>query len=394
MKVKSRKKEYIFVLRGNENCYKLLKTWEKQESILKRVLFHSNYKYGLDCKYLKIVFDKEYVLISIINLKAVVFSKSEFLKKECVAFYKFFYESKKSYKKHYDDIFLKMSDNFSAKVIDKILKLLCLDFLRQENGYTYDYIFSLISNCTILDKLFSKKITNKRTLFKEYFKSRYGKIDKLPIHKVDEILRNIEDFLKYDQFAIDTFFRLLRTSKNAHITINNFQKIAKYPHLKDLSLQAHYLKEKVNYNRSFKSLDRIHENFSIRILELQKNDGFISSKNIYGQEIVPLYNFHLLQNEMDFFIEGKKQLHCIYDCYKVAVDTKKWTSKRFYFSYRKEDEIIASLEVALECEEYEIIQLYGKRNSVLSEDLNTEIVSGFEKYYNDFFKGFLISNKI
>ena len=157
---------------------------------------------------------------------------------------------------------------------DRILDLLEIDFLKQEDKRNYGDIFSYISNETILKNLMLKKITNEKNLFKAYFKSRFNNnIDKLPLSKAKEMIEWGEDR--------DLFFRILRTSKNPHITINKYHTIIEYPHIEDLSLEAHYLKEKINYNRSYKSLNEIHSEMSNRILEVQIQFSKIENKNIY-----------------------------------------------------------------------------------------------------------------
>ena len=237
-----------------------------------------------------------------------------------------------------------------------------------------------------------KKITNEKNLFRTYFKSRFNNnIDKLPLSKAKEILKWRGNSL---------FFRILRTSKNPHITINNYHTIIEYPHIEDLSLEAHYLKEKINYNRSYKSLNEIHSEMSNRILEVQIQFSKIENKNIYqlAENIPTQHNIYLLQTELDFFREGKIQKNCIYSYFQhVNYPPLEKSKKRgkenisFFFSYRDETLPAATLEVIFKWDyktkkfekHYWFQQIYGKRNTQLEESFEEKIKNDFEKYYRD-----------
>lgn len=363
-------KEKIFV--ENSQIEQLFQEWEQCDSITKRVMYHTSSRLKEKYHYLKVAFYEECLLISYVECKIFVAPKSEFIQKKCKAFIKIFFKSGKVFHSSFENVKYAIYDCRYKWKKRNVLKFLGVDFLEKK-----DFVY--ISNVTIFKKLFLKKITNSRALFKEYFCSRFGKIDKFPLKLAKELL---EDRKKYS-FVSDDFFRVLRTSKNAHITINNLRKIKDYPHLKDLSKQANLLKEKVNYNRSFNALDEIHQNFSKRIMQIRIAEGSLFTKKIYKCDLPLLYNLYPLQTEKDFFEEGQTQRHCIYTYYQKAL-SRDSSTLWMYFSYRKE-KILASMEVIINFRKksYEIEQLLGKFNKPLDDELYDEIIRNFECYFQD-----------
>ncbi|EKY06354.1 hypothetical protein HMPREF9075_02389 [Capnocytophaga sp. oral taxon 332 str. F0381] len=395
-KVKSKsksKKEYIFIREKYKKDKYLFDEWEKYDSISKRILCYSG-KYNY-CKveYIRVKEEDEITVISLIREKINVFQNSEFIKKNCEAYIKINNKEKKVTTKKWLDVLYEIKILIKDdKRNDRILDLLEIDFLAQKDKKNYSEVFSYISNETILKNLMLKKITNEKNLFKAYFKSRFNNnIDKLPLSKAKEIIKREDSNL---------FFRILRTSKNPHITINNYNTILKYPHIEDLSLEAHYLKEKINYNRSHKSLNEIHSEMSNRILEVQIQFSKIENKNIYQlAENIPIkHNIYLLQTELDFFREGKLQKNCIYSYYQSVkyppLEKSKKRSKEdisFFFSYREATLPEATLEVVFKWDykakkfedHYWFKQIYGKRNTLLKKTFEEKIERDFEKYYRE-----------
>lgn len=388
--------EYIFNRKGYEKDKKKFEEWSEHESMAKRILYFSEKYSECTVEYIRIKKEEGMTLISLIREKINVFHNSEFIKKQCLAYIKIDYKEKKIYNKKWGDVLYEIKlILLERKKNEKILDLLGIDFLKQKNKNNYSNIFSYISNDTIFKNLMLGKITNEKDLFKAYFKSRFNaKIDKLPLSKAREIV---------DKKNNNLFFKILNTSKNAHITINNYKAIIKYPHIHDLSREAYYLKEKINYNRSRKSLNEIHSQMSVKIAEILKGNSKISKENIYElkEAIPPKYNFHLLQTELDFFIEGTRQKHCVYNYYGLATqylllkkeeqikDENKNVS--FFFSYREEYIILATLEVVFKWnyktkkfeDDYWFHQIYGKRNEPLQITLEEKIKKDFEKYYRE-----------
>lgn len=392
-KMKS-KKEYIFIKEEYKSSKEAFKEWEKYDSNTRRILYYAGKYANKKVKYIRIKKEEEITVISYIEEEINVFQNSEFIKKNCIAYIKINSKEKKVTTKKWSDMLYEIKilikDN---KRNDRILDLLEIDFLKQEDKRNYGDIFSYISNETILKNLMLKKITNEKNLFKAYFKSRFNNnIDKLPLSKAKEMIEWGEDR--------DLFFRILRTSKNPHITINKYHTIIEYPHIEDLSLEAHYLKEKINYNRSYKSLNEIHSEMSNRILEVQIQFSKIENKNIYQlAENIPIkQNIYLLQTELDFFREGKIQKNCIYSYYQYIKYPPLEKSKKrkkedisFFFSYREETLPIATLEVVFKWDyktkkfedHYWFKQIYGKRNSLLEKTFEEKIKEDFEKYYKE-----------
>lgn len=388
--------EYIFTREKYKKDKKLFEEWNEYESMAKRVLYFSEKYSGCTVEYIRIKKEESITLISLIREKINVFHNSEFIKKQCLAYIKIDYKEKKIYNKKWGDVLYEIKlILLERKKNEKILDLLGIDFLKQKKKNNYGNIFSYISNDTIFKNLMLGKITNEKDLFKAYFKSRFNaKIDKLPLSKAKEIV---------DKKNNDLFFKILKTSKNAHITINNYEAIIKYPHIRDLSREAYYLKEKINYNRSRKSLNEIHSQMSVKIAEILKGNSKISKENIYElkEAIPPKYNFHLLQTELDFFIEGTRQKHCVYNYYGLATqypllkkeeqikDENKNVS--FFFSYRELNITLATLEVVFKWnyktkkfeDDYWFYQIYGKRNEPLQITLEEKIKEDFEKYYRE-----------
>ena len=392
-KMKS-KKEYIFIKEEYKSSKEAFEEWKKYDSNTRRILYYAG-KYDRDeVEYIRVKKEEETIVISYIREEIKVFQNSEFIKKNCIAYIKINNKEKKVTTKKWSDILYEIKILIkSNKRNDRILDLLEIDFLKQEDKSNYDNVFSYISNETILKNLMLKKITNEKNLFRTYFKSRFNNnIDKLPLSKAKEILKWRGNSL---------FFRILRTSKNPHITINNYHTIIEYPHIEDLSLEAHYLKEKINYNRSYKSLNEIHSEMSNRILEVQIQFSKIENKNIYqlAENIPTQHNIYLLQTELDFFREGKIQKNCIYSYFKsVKYPPLEKSKKRgtenisFFFSYRDETLPAATLEVIFkwdyktkkfEKNYYWFEQIYGKRNTQLEESFEEKIRNDFEKYYRD-----------
>lgn len=391
-KMKS-KKEYIFIKEEYKSSKEAFEEWEKYDSNTKRILYSIGKYTNHKVEYIRVKKEEEITIISFIKEEIKVFQNSEFIKKNCIAYIKINNKEKKVNTKKWSDILYEIKilikDN---KRNDRILDLLEIDFLKQKDKRNYGYIFNYISNETILKNLMLKKITNEKNLFKAYFKSRFNNIDKLPLSKAKEMIEWGEDR--------DLFFRILRTSKNPHITINKYHTIIEYPHIEDLSLEAHYLKEKINYNRSYKSLNEIHSEMSNRILEVQIQFSKIENKNIYQlAENIPIkQNIYLLQTELDFFREGKIQKNCIYSYYQYIKYPPLEKSKKrkkedisFFFSYREETLPIATLEVVFKWDyktkkfedHYWFKQIYGKRNTQLEESFEEKIKNDFEKYYRD-----------
>ncbi len=395
-KVKSKsKKEYIFIKEKYIKNKSLFDEWEKYDSISKRILCYSGKYSCCEVEYIRIKEEDDIIVISFIEEKINVFQNSEFVRKQCKMFIKINNKDKKVTYNKWEDILyeirLLIKEN---KRNEKILDLLRIDFLKQKKKSDYSRVFTYISNASILKNLMLGKITNEKDLFKAYFKSRFnGKINKLPLSKAKEIL---------DKEESDLFFRILRTSKNAHITINNYDTIIKYPHIGDLSLEAHYLKEKINYNRSVKSLNETHSEMSNRTIEIIKQFSEIGNINIYElkEDIRPKYNVHLLQTELDFFREGHIQKNCIYSYFgniKYPPLIKDKRTKKgieevsFFFSYREEDIPIATLEIVFKWDYqtgkfkdfYKYKQAYGKRNAPLGTILTEKIEKDFEKYYRE-----------
>lgn len=388
--------EYIFTREKYKKDKKLFEEWNEYESMAKRVLYFSEKYSGCTVEYIRIKKEESITLISLIREKINVFHNSEFIKKQCLAYIKIDYKEKKIYNKKWGDVLYEIKlILLERKKNEKILDLLGIDFLKQKKKNNYGNIFSYISNDTIFKNLMLGKITNEKDLFKAYFKSRFNaKIDKLPLSKAKEIV---------DKKNNDLFFKILKTSKNAHITINNYEAIIKYPHIRDLSREAYYLKEKINYNRSRKSLNEIHSQMSVKIAEILKGNSKISKENIYElkEAIPPKYNFHLLQTELDLFIEGTRQKHCVYNYYGLATqypllkkeeqikDENKNVS--FFFSYRELNITLATLEVVFKWnyktkkfeDDYWFYQIYGKRNEPLQITLEEKIKEDFEKYYRE-----------
>ena len=390
-KVKSQE-EHIFIKRKYKSEKEAFEEWKEYDSNTKRILYSIG-KYAYIVKYIRVKKEEEITVISIIDEKINIFQNSEFIKKYCRAYIKINNKEKKVTTKRWSDVLSEIKDLIEDdKINDRIFDLLEIDFLKQKNKKNYSDVFDYISNETILKNLMLKKITNEKNLFKAYFKSRFSNnIDKLPLSKVKEIIKRVD---------IDLFFRILRTSKNPHITINNYHTILKYPHIRDLSLEAHYLKEKINYNRSYKSLNEIHSEMSNRILEVQIQFSKIENKNIYQlAENIPIkHNIYLLQTELDFFREGEMQKNCIYGYYQSIkyppLEKNKKRKKEdvsFFFSYREETLPIATLEVVFKWDyktkkfedHYWFKQIYGKRNSLLGKTFEEKIKEDFEKYYRE-----------
>lgn len=386
------KKEYIFIREEYKSSKEAFEEWEKYDSNTKRILYSIGKYTNHKVEYIRVKKEEEITIISFIKEEINVFQNSEFIKKNCIAYIKINNKEKKVSTKKWSDILYEIKilikDN---KRNDRILDLLEIDFLKQKDKRNYGDIFNYISNETILKNLMLKKITNEKNLFKAYFKSRFNNIDKLPLSKAKEIIK---------WGNRDLFFRILRTSKNPHITINNWHTIEEYPHIEDLSLEAHYLKEKINYNRSYKFLNEIHSEMSNRILEVQIQFSKIENKNIYQlAENIPIkQNIYLLQTELDFFREGKIQKNCIYSYYQYVKYPPLEKSKKrkkedisFFFSYREETLPIATLEVVFKWDHktkkfedhYWFKQIYGKRNSLLEKTFEEKIKEDFEKYYRE-----------
>lgn len=388
--------EYIFLREEYKKNKKLFEEWNEYESMAKRVLYFSEKYSGCTVEYIRIKKEESITLISLIREKINVFHNSEFIKKQCLAYIKIDNKEKKIYNKKWGDVLYEIKCILSdRKKNEKILDLLGIDFLKQEDKRNYGDVFRYISNDTILKNLMLGKITNEKDLFKAYFKSRFkAKIDKLPLSKAREIV---------DKKDNDLFFKILKTSKNAHITINNYEAIIKYPHIRDLSREVYYLKEKINYNRSTKSLNEIHSQMSEKIAEIIKGNSKISKENIYKlkENIPPKYNIHLLQTELDFFIEGTRQKHCVYNYYGLATQYSLLKKEKqikienknvsFFFSYREENTTLATLEVVFKWnyktkkfeDYYWFHQIYGKRNEPLEITLEEKIEEDFEKYYRE-----------
>lgn len=392
-KMKS-KKEYIFIKEEYKSSKEDFEEWEKYDSNTRRILYYGGKYDNHTVEYIRVKKEEETIVISYIREEIKVFQNSEFIKKNCIAYIKINNKEKKVTTKKWSDVLYEIKILIkSNKRNDRILDLLEIDFLKQKDKSNYDDVFRYISNETILKNLMLKKITNEKNLFRTYFKSRFNNnIDKLPLSKAKEILKWRGNSL---------FFRILRTSKNPHITINNYHTIIEYPHIEDLSLEAHYLKEKINYNRSYKSLNEIHSEMSNRILEVQIQFSKIENKNIYqlAENIPTQHNIYLLQTELDFFREGKIQKNCIYSYFKsVKYPPLEKSKKRgkenisFFFSYRDETLPAATLEVIFkwdyktkkfEKNYYWFEQIYGKRNTQLEESFEEKIKNDFEKYYRD-----------
>ena len=386
-------KEYIFIKGEYKSSKEAFEEWEKYDSNTRRILYSiGKYTYR-KVKYIRVKKEEEIIVISFIEEEINVFQNSEFIKKNCEAYIKINNKEKKVTTKKWLDVLYEIKILIKDdKRNDRILDLLEIDFLKQKDKKNYSEVFSYISNETILKNLMLKKITNEKNLFKAYFKSRFNNsIDKLPLSKAKEIIKRGDSNL---------FFRILRTSKNPHITINNYEAIFRYPHIEDLSLEAHYLKEKINYNRSYKSLNEIHSEMSNRILEVQIQFSKIENKNIYQlAENIPIkQNIYLLQTELDFFREGKIQKNCIYNYYQYVKYPPLEKSKKrkkedisFFFSYREETLPIATLEVVFKWDyktkkfedHYWFKQIYGKRNSLLGKTFEEKIKEDFEKYYRE-----------
>lgn len=392
-KMKS-KKEYIFIKEEYKSSKEDFEEWEKYDSNTRRILYYGGKYDNHTVEYIRVKKEEETIVISYIREEIKVFQNSEFIKKNCIAYIKINNKEKKVTTKKWSDVLYEIKILIkSNKRNDRILDLLEIDFLKQKDKSNYNDVFRYISNETILKNLMLKKITNEKNLFRTYFKSRFNNnIDKLPLSKAKEILKWRGNSL---------FFRILRTSKNPHITINNYHTIIEYPHIEDLSLEAHYLKEKINYNRSYKSLNEIHSEMSNRILEVQIQFSKIENKNIYqlAENIPTQHNIYLLQTELDFFREGKIQKNCIYSYFKsVKYPPLEKSKKRgkenisFFFSYRDETLPAATLEVIFkwdyktkkfEKNYYWFEQIYGKRNTQLEESFEEKIKNDFEKYYRD-----------
>ena len=387
-------KEYIFIKGEYKSSKEAFEEWEKYDSNTRRILYYAGKYTNHKVKYIRVKKEEEITVISYIEEEINVFQNSEFIKKNCIAYIKINNKEKKVTTKKWSDMLYEIKilikDN---KRNDRILDLLEIDFLKQEDKRNYGVIFSYISNETILKNLMLKKITNEKNLFKAYFKSRFNNnIDKLPLSKAKEIIEWGEDK--------GLFFRILRTSKNPHITINKYFTIKRYPHIEDLSLEAHYLKEKINYNRSYKSLNEIHSEMSNRILEVQIQFSKIENKNIYQlAENIPIQNnLYLLQTELDFFKEGRIQRNCIYSYFtSIKYPPLEKSKKRkkedisFFFSYREATLPIATLEVVFKWDykakkfedTYFFKQIYGKRNKILERTIEEKIKKDFEKYYKE-----------
>lgn len=391
---KNTHKEYIFIKGAYKSSKEALEEWEKYDSNTKRILYYAGKYTRHKAEYIRVKKEEEITVISYIEEEINVFQNSEFIKRNCIAYIKINNKEKKVTTKKWSDILYEIKTLIKEnKRNDRILDLLEIDFLKQEDKRDYGNIFSYISNETILKNLMLKKITNEKKLFKAYFKSRFNNnTDKLPLSKAKEMIEWGEDR--------DLFFRILRTSKNPHITINKYFSIKKYPHIEDLSLEAHYLKEKINYNRSHKSLNEIHSEMSNRILEVQIQFSKIENKNIYQlTENIPIQNnLYLLQTELDFFKEGRIQRNCIYSYFSsVKYPPLEKSKKRkkedisFFFSYREATLPIATLEVVFKWDykakkfedTYFFKQIYGKRNEHLKETIKNKIKEDFEKYYRE-----------
>ena len=387
---KTTKKIHIFYKKDVKEKVRKIEKWEKLDSISRRVFYKYNMK--SDEKYyyyLKITIDSDTILISKNIAEINVFSNSEFVKRECISYFKLDKKEKKVSSKGaiLSDIKDYIPDNL------EILDLFKIDFLKPNSKEEFidDTLYFILNN-TIWKNLLLGKITNKNELFKTFFQARFKKIDKFPMKETEKKIRDMFSF--YD---IDLFFRILRTSKNPHTTIINYDTIKKYPHIEDLSGEAQMLKEKINYNRTYKALDNIHSELSLKILKIKINFSDLDSKNIYKIEnIETTYNLYLLQNEIDFYLEGETQKHCIYNYYNAAKKftnrTSKDLSKNIYLSYRKNNEIIATMEVQITYNEktnaydkYRFKQLYGKRNSTLDKEITKEIKSNFKKYFKEIF---------
>jgi hypothetical protein len=389
------KKEYIFIRKKYKSNKEAFEEWKTYESNTRRILYYGGKYDDNTVEYIRVKKEEETIVISFIEEKINVFQNSEFIKKNCKAYIKINNKEKKVTTKKWSDVLYEIKILIKEnKRNDRILDLLEIDFLKQKYKSDYYDIFSYISNETILKNLMLKKITNEKNLFKAYFKSRFNSnIDKLPLNKAKEIIKRKNNNL---------FFRILRTSKNPHITINNYYTIIKYPHIGDLSQEAHYLKEKINYNRSYKSLNEIHSEMSNRILEVQIQFSKIENKNIYQlAENIPIqHNIYLLQTESDFFREGKIQKNCIYNYFQhvnyppLEKEKSKKTGKEnisFFFSYREATLPRATLEVIFKwdykAEKFEdyywFQQIYGKRNTQLEKTFEEKIRNDFEKYYRE-----------
>lgn len=144
---------------------------------------------------------------------------------------------------------------------------------------------------------------------------------------------------------------------------------------------------------------------TVEYIRIKKEESItkMAKENIYElkEAIPPKYNIHLLQTELDFFIEGIRQKHCVYNYYGLATqypllkkeEQIKIENKNvsFFFSYREENTPLATLEVVFKWnyktkkfeDYYWFHQIYGKRNEPLEIILEEKIEEDFEKYYRE-----------
>ena len=156
-------KEYIFIKGEYKSSKEAFEEWEKYDSNTKRILYYAGKYARHEVKYIRVKKEEEITVISYIEEEINVFQNSEFIKKNCIAYIKINNKEKKVTTKKWSDMLYEIKilikDN---KRNDRILDLLEIDFLKQEDKRNYGVIFSYISNETILKNLMLKKSQMKK----------------------------------------------------------------------------------------------------------------------------------------------------------------------------------------------------------------------------------------
>lgn len=231
---------------------------------------------------------------------------------------------------------------------------------------------------TLLEKIFSRKITNPETFIK--FIIKYNIKTKIP-HKV--VLKYYNGNCVINNFL---FKNALRVSTNPEFVVKNINKLIAIPDFQDVVTQCTILNIKYNPKWSQSRFKSFHAKCSLELMkqELHNIEDYKLSYigNLPIKEISD-YKAKLLTTSTQIFEEGYNMHHCVYTNYMSSIKRGE-----YYVFNLIIDDIPATAGISIVSDFYDktinvhVDQVRAKRNAYIrTPDKFTNFIS----YNKDFF---------
>lgn len=234
----------------------------------------------------------------------------------------------------------------------------------------------MVASKLVLKAVFTKKITNKESLYKYILKTRYHAFNVIGWRQLEGYMKtslcgiSLYDVLDFTTNPKDSLQVLLRDSADNSTLIL----------YKDILKAATFLDQKINLAWSRKRLENVHheQNLILSAVDLEKTD----KTSIYTEDafkgLCPEFA-KVLTSEYEVAFTGINLSNCIYHSYWESIKGYRYLA--ILFNVDGKDALLG-VRKAFNADELEFDQCYGFKNSNIS-DRTRMVVDAFIAYTSE-----------